>query len=158
MLDFKYAALIALLLSGIPLAIVARTVYFALISKKRFVATEGFIETHEQPKNEAGDPIQLRLTYRYRVNDRQYAGRRYYFGSLNESDPELLARYPAGTLQPVFYDPKSPGRSTLQTGFHARLWFWMATALVAFLLLWIFLVALLVAGWNLTQDTIDGLL
>ena len=145
MLDFNSAAMIATLVVAIPLFVVARVVHLAFVSKARFVSTDCLIDTHYQPKNEDGEPIQLVLRYSYHVGNRTLSGRRYYFGSKNECNPELLIRYPSGSRQIVFYDPNCPGRSCLQVGFHPRLWLWIITAVVGIPILWIAIVACLVS-------------
>jgi len=149
MLGFHAAAMIATLLSGVPMLFVGTAVYYALVSKRRFVTTNGVIQNHEQPKNEDGEPIQLRLRYTYCVDGKTFAGRRYYFGSRNECSSDLLKRYPSGSHQIVFYDPKLPSRSTLQVGFRPKLWFWIIATLVFCPLLWIALVAGMVAEWSI---------
>ncbi|MCU0713749.1 MAG: DUF3592 domain-containing protein [Pirellula sp.] len=156
MLDYNSAAIVATLASAIPLFVVVRVVYLAFVSKTRFVSTDCLIDTHDQPKNEDGEPIQLVLKYSYRVGNRTFSGRRYYFGSKNECNPELLIRYPAGSRQTVFYDPKYPSRSSLQVGFHPRLWFWIITAMVGSSILWIAIVVGLVSVWKLESGS-DGL-
>ncbi|XZE19336.1 DUF3592 domain-containing protein [Pirellulaceae bacterium SH449] len=156
MLDFNSAAIMATLVVAIPLFVVARAVYFAFASKARFVSTDCLIDSHYQPKNEDGEPIQLVLRYSYRVSNRELHGRRYYFGSKNECNPELLIQYPPGSRQIVFYDPNCPSRSCLQVGFHPRLWFWIITALFGCPILWIAIVAGLVSVWKLESGS-DGL-
>jgi len=153
MFDLGTAALIATLATGVPLFAVARTVYFALISGRRFAMTDCVIQAHHQPSNDECEPIQLRLRYAYRVGCQTYFGRRYYFGSKNAFDREVLNRYPAGSRHPVFYDPKRPDRSTLQTGFHPRLWFWIIVAMILCPVFWLALVAGLVGEWKLSSDT-----
>ncbi len=86
MLDYNSAAIVATLVSAIPLFVVARVVYFAFVSKTRFISTDCMIDTHEQPKSEDGEPIRLVLRYSYRVGDRTFTGRRYYFGSKTKAD------------------------------------------------------------------------
>jgi hypothetical protein len=110
--------------------VVARVFYLTLVSKARFISTDCLIDTHYQPKNDDGELIQLVLRYSYRVGNRTLSGRRYDFGSKNECNPELLIRYLSGSRQIVFYDPNCPSRSSLQVGFHPRLWFWIITAVV----------------------------
>ena len=77
-----------------------------------------------------------------------YTGSRYYFGSKNECNPELLQQFPAGSECVVFYDPKCPGRSTLQAGFHSRLWLWIIAVALICPILWIAVVVGLVTEWN----------
>ncbi len=158
MLDFKTAALIATALTTVPLILIARTVYFAVMSKSRFASTECVIEVQSQPTNDDGEPIRLRLRYTYCIGNKTYAGRRYYFGSRNECDTELIKLYPVGSRHVVFYDPKHPNRSTLKLGFHSRLWFWIAAAMILCPILWIALVAGLVGEWQLDPDGESGLL
>ena len=68
MFDFNTAAIIASVMASLPVLVVGRTVYFALMSATRFVTTNGNIQSHAQPNNEDGEPIQLRLEYRYAVD------------------------------------------------------------------------------------------
>ena len=149
MFDFQSAAIIATLLASIPLAIVVRTVYYAMISERRFVPTDCVIQNHIQPKSDEGEPIQLQLRYSYAVGSSTYTGKRYYFGSINECNSELLARYPAGSRQTVFYDPRNPSRSTLRVGVHPRLWLWGFAALISYPLFWLGILAVLHGEWKI---------
>lgn len=76
MLDFDTAALVTTLLASIPLLVVGRVVWFAVISRSRFAVTDGRIVAHSQPRNEDGDPVQLQLKYRYTVGNQLYTGSR----------------------------------------------------------------------------------
>ena len=152
MLDFDSAATIATLLCSVPIIIVARTVTFALASKHRFAATNCMIESHHHLKNEDGEANQLRLRYAYSVGSKTYTGRRYYFGSRNECNSNLLRKYPEGSQHAVYYDPKDPSRSTLSVGIHPGLWFWVIAVAVLCPILWVTLVAALVGEWKLSSD------
>jgi|GEM_PF-2245098 len=152
MLDFYSAATIATLLCSMPIVIVARTVMFALASKHRFAATNCLIESHHQPKNEAEEPLHLRLRYIYAVESKTYTGRRYYFGSRNECNASLLRKYPEGSQHTVYYDPKDPSQSTLNVGIHPGLWFWVIAVAILCSVLWVALVAALVGEWKLSSD------
>jgi Protein of unknown function (DUF3592) len=158
MVDFAAAALIAtavVLLMAMPLF---RTTYYALISPRRFQPSSCTIEQHHQPNNDEGEPIQLVLRYRYSVDGREFTGSRYYFGSINECNSEFLQRYPVGSIQTVYFDPKNPSRSTLQTGFRAGTWFWITTFAIAAPIAWIAIVFMLLSEWKLSTSLIVGIL
>ncbi len=143
MLEFDSAAVVATsicLIIAIPLL---RTIYFAVLSSWNYQPTICSIVEHYQLKNDEGEPIQLRLKYRYKVCGQEYSGSRYYFGSLNESNSELLKRYPVGSECTVYYDVAKPSRSALCTGLHPRLWFWIATTVFVDSIAWVVILFLL---------------
>ncbi len=131
------AFIVATVAACIPLLVVGRTVYVALISPRRYQPAPGRVLKNRQRQNDEGEPIQIELLYEYSVAQSTFTGRRFYFGSLNECDPELLERFPEGSQVTVHYDPRRPMRSTLQTGYHWRLNFWIAVAGAAALGLWL---------------------
>lgn len=133
----QLALVVPSLLALLPLLIVGRTVYFAIASARRFCQTDGWVIENRQPRNDEGEPIQLVLRYEYTVDQKTFVGRRYYFGSLNECDAGLVDRYPVGSSVLVHYDPAKPQRSTLATGYHRKLNFWLAVALVAAGCIWV---------------------
>jgi hypothetical protein len=120
------------------------------VTASRFAATKCVIQSHNQPKNEDDEHIQLELRYAYVVGSKTYTGRRYYFGSRNECNPELLKVYPEGSQHTVYYDPSNPSRSTLQVGFHPRLWFWIIAVAILCPIMWAAVVAALVGEWKLS--------
>ncbi|WP_337176700.1 DUF3592 domain-containing protein [Paludisphaera sp.] len=131
------AVAIATLAASVPILMWLRTLYIASSSRSRFRASRGRVLEHYQPRNEDGEPIQIRLKYEYTVDDRVFQGGRHFFGSLNSTDAALLEKYPAGSEVIVYYDPGKPRRSTLETGVTSGLAFWGRVALVAAVMIWI---------------------
>lgn len=131
----QIAIAVALLVASLPLLVFLWTLSLAIVSPSRFHQCTGRILHHFQPKNEDGEPIQIKLRYEYMVEGETFQGTRHFFGSLNTTDSALLDQYPAGSVVTVFYDPKKPGRSTLETGARPALIFWGCVALVAAILL-----------------------
>lgn len=70
----------------------------------------------------------LDMGYEYEVNGRRYEGHRVSFSawdpqySLNLLNSWTAARYPAGTLASVHFDPLDPSRSVLEPGIQFSAW------------------------------------
>lgn len=131
------AVAIATLAASLPILMWLGTLHLARSSRTRFRASEGRVLEHHQPRNEDGEPIQVRLKYEYTVNGRVFQGKRHFFGSWNSTDSTLLDRYPVNSDVVVYYDPGRPGRSTLETGVTSSVAFWGCVALVAAVMIWI---------------------
>lgn len=59
------------------------------------------------------------IEYTYRVDGRDYRGNRYCFGAGGASGgwaDAILQQYPAGRVVPCYYQPSSPGESSLRVG------------------------------------------
>ena len=70
--------------------------------------------------SEGADSYTPSVGYRYVVNDLQYSGSRIKFGETSynkESEAAaVVARYPAGTTIPIYYDPAGPDTAVLEPG------------------------------------------
>lgn len=69
---------------------------------------------------QADDDFHAEVTYRYRLNGREYQGDRIGFGfelsDRLDSAEAIVARYPAGSSILVYYDPADPSQSVLEPG------------------------------------------
>lgn len=68
-----------------------------------------------------GDPIYIfrpEVLYRYEVNGQEYSVRYDFpdWSSFQSDAIRVILKYPLGTRVRVFYNPKSPGKSTLSVG------------------------------------------
>lgn len=70
--------------------------------------------------SEGADSYTPSVGYRYVVNDQQYTGSRIKFGETSynkESEADaVVARYPAGTTVPIYYNPADPATAVLEPG------------------------------------------
>ncbi len=88
----------------------------------RYPTTEGTVLAAEvtQHDGEDGYTYGVAMTYSYRVNGREYEGRRYRYQSGSSSDcgwaHAAVARHPAGSKTAVYYNPLHPEDAVLSPG------------------------------------------
>ncbi len=98
------------------------------IKSKSWPTVEGNITTSETEKMEGEDTEGIRLVaykpnirYSYTVSGVQYTSSRISFEGIKTSGKiaakEMLARYPIGKQITVYYNPRNPQQSTLQTNY-----------------------------------------
>ncbi len=69
------------------------------------------------------DHQELRIRYRYAVDETHYTGTRIRYGHERRTSEDATAfarRYPAGEHVPVYYNPGRPGQAVLQPGISLR--------------------------------------
>jgi len=111
---------LSMCLSGILFELYAW--YFAKKSKL-WPTTEGTILNayiDSQVDEDSDETYSPKVKYSYRVNGVLYQSKRLFFGSMNSSDysqaSDSLFNININTKVTVYYDPKKPQRSVLQTG------------------------------------------
>ncbi len=86
----------------------------------------------------------VEVRYQYRVGEKDYEGGRIRFGGRSGASAviadRIVAKYPAGAVVDVYYNPVSPSRAVLERSDRSNV-----TALIAFLVVFVVISAVLVA-------------
>jgi hypothetical protein len=98
-------------------------------ASKNWPTTEGTIHTSRVDMytgSEGGATYQPIIEYSYQVADKQYFSSRIYVGSTRytggpRNANKWVARFPAGNLATVYYDPVNPDQAVLEPGTNATL-------------------------------------
>lgn len=97
----------------------------------RVLASQVESTLHQQPGATSSTRVYLpRILYAYEVGGHDYQSRRFsYFGGAYSSDAEarqLIERYPVGSIQTAYFDPRDPAQSVLNRSRPSAWWkhFW----------------------------------
>ncbi|MDX5373060.1 MAG: DUF3592 domain-containing protein [Pseudomonadaceae bacterium] len=82
---------------------------------------------HRQPGTASSTRVHLpRIEYQYEVDGRRYRSRQFsYFGAAYGSDAEarqVIARYPVGSVQTAYFDPRDPAQAVLNKASPSAWW------------------------------------
>lgn len=111
-----HAAAIAFLVALLPIVPWVISLYWSVVSTRRFVKVPGNVVRSWDSRDERGRFEFSFCEYEYEVYGRRYTGSRINFGSRNRYDSTLSNRYPSGSDISVFIDPITPCRSVLVPG------------------------------------------
>jgi Protein of unknown function (DUF3592) len=82
--------------------------------------------------HDAGSSVEI--TYQFKVGDRDFTSDRVSYTAMRNdlwAKERLVARYPAGSVADVFYDPANPKHSVLIRG-DSSTWLWLVATGVVF--------------------------
>ena len=127
------------------------------LASQQWLSTQGLIVRSRVSRTglgTAGDLIAYapRVTYRYQVHETSYTGTVISYPSRRGARhwaEQVVARYPAGALVAVLYNPEDPQQSCLERG--ARSWFFILMIGGISLLLFAGGSWFVFAGWRATR-------
>lgn len=98
------------------------------LRSRSFASTEGRILSSKVSEISGSDSITYGadIRYEFQVNGLRYESDRLHYGEMSTDDGvwarKIVNTYPAGSTQPVYYDPVDPTQSVLQIGMMGQDW------------------------------------
>ena len=112
--------------AGIGIICIIHFIYIFILSKrnKNWKITEGeIISSKMQESLDVGAMYQADIQYKYVIGEKEYFSKRIFYGHyLGKNFPKsiktLINKYVKGKKVLVYYNPKHPDKSVLETGVH----------------------------------------
>jgi len=113
--------------TGIGIILIFRFTYIFILSKKSkdWKKTEGeIVNSKVQKTNDDGVIYKAVIRYKYTIGEKVYFSNRVFYGdntwsNFSKSAKTLVNKYPKGEKALVYYNPKHPNQSVLETGVHS---------------------------------------
>lgn len=100
-----------------------------VVAARDWVATPCTIVSSrvQSHRGDEGTTYRVDILYRYEVDGQEYRSSRYKFMGVASSGyqgkADVVSRYPAGSKQTCFVDPRNPTEAVLEPGLTADMWF-----------------------------------
>ena len=128
--------------AGIGIILIVHFVYLFILSKrsKNWKTTEGVVIGSKMREIlDEGSSYYTDIQYRYVIEEEEYCSNRVFYGNnigknLPFSSKALVNKYVKGKKVIVYYNPRNPNESVLETGVHAVVYRALFTGILFLLL------------------------